>query len=302
MKRAIFALAIVAMMFEQASAILIVSDNFDSYADQAAFAAAWPAIGTVSPTSGVLSTAQASSSPQSIYNPGTLTNSQSRNRRTFSETSTFSASGNLGIGDQLIFSFDMYDSAPVASPARNYVNLQDTTAPGSTNQLVSMGLNNNQTGSNSGGQYYMARILGFAPPSVDPDGGPNELAGLTSGAYFKLNDFGVGLRSLGWHSLKVILSTDDGLSTDYAFYVDSVLAERVSNVGTSASIRSYDNIALGSGVSNASTGVYWDNVRLEYVTAAVPEANAFVAIAMVSVFSLGAVWIRKWRTQSVTDV
>ncbi len=301
MKQTILALAIVALTFEQASAVFVLSDNFDSYANQAAFEAAWPAIGTTAPLSGVLSTTQASSSPNSIYNPGTTTGSQSRNRRAFSETSTLSTSGNLGIGDQLIFSFDMYDSAPAASPARNYVNLQDSTAPSATNQLVAMGFNNNQTGGNSGGQYYMGRILGFSPPTVDPDGGPNEAGTLGSGAFFKLNDFGVGLRSLGWHNLKVILSTDDGLSTDYSFYVDNALAERVSNVGTTASIRSYDNIALGSGLSNASTDVYWDNVQLEYIPAAVPEANAFAAIAMVGLVSLGAVWIRKWKAQPARE-
>lgn len=302
MKRAVFALAIVALTFEQASAVFVVSDNFDSYANQAAFEAAWPATGTVTPLSGELSTLQSSSPSKSIRNPGTVSNSQSRNRRSFTETNTLSTSGNLGIGDQLIFSFDMYDSAPTASPARNFVNLQDTTAPSLTNQLVAMGLNNNQSGANSGGQYFMARILGYTPPTVDPDGGANELAGLTSGAFFKLNDFGVGLRSLGWHNLKVVLSTDDGLSTDYSFYVDNTLAERVSNVGTAASIRSYDNISLGSALSNASTEVYWDNVQLQYIPAAVPEANAFVAIAMVGFVSLGAVWVRKWKAQPASEV
>lgn len=301
MKRAVFALAIVALTFEHASAVFVVSDNFDGYANQAAFEAAWPAIGTVAPTSAVLSTTQASSPTQSINNPGTASNGQYRNQRTFSETSTFSSNGNLGIGDKLIFSFDMYDSTPTGNPARNYSNLQDG-AGGSTNQLVAMGFSNNQLGSYSGGQYYMARIVGYTvPTTADPDGGPAETVG-GSGAFFKLNDFGVGSRSLGWHNLKVILSTDDGLSTDYSFYVDNTLAERVSNVGSSASIRSYDSIILGSGLSNASIGAYWDNVQLQYIPAAVPEANAFVAIAMVGLVSLGAVWVRKWKAQPASEV
>ena len=88
------------------------------------------------------------------------------------------------------------------------------------------------------------------------------------------------MRSLGWHNLKVVLSTDDGLSTDYAFYVDSVLAEKVSNVGIAASIRSYDNIALGSGLSNASTEVFFDNVRLEYVPEPATIALAGVLLGL----------------------
>ena len=77
---------------------------------------------------------------------------------------------------------------------------------------------------------------------------PPKSGTLGAGAYFKLNDFGVTARSTGWHNLKVVMSTDDGLSTDYEFYVDNVFAERVSNVGTAASIRSYDNITIGSGL------------------------------------------------------
>ncbi len=165
-------------LFSTSRAALIVNDNFDGYANQAAFEAVWVPIGTVAPLSGALSTTQASSPTQSVYNPGTTTSSQSRNQLIFAETSTLSSSGNLGIGDTLTWSFDFYDSTPTGSPQRNSANLQDSTAPGSTNQLVSMGFNNNQTGANSGGQYYMARILGYTvPTTADPDGGPNESVG-----------------------------------------------------------------------------------------------------------------------------
>lgn len=264
-----------------AQGAMIVNDNFDSYASQAAFEAVWVPIGSTAPISGALSTAQAASSPNSVQNPATATNSQSRNQATFAETSTLSSSGNLGIGDTLTWSLDYFDSSPTTSPQRNYANLQDTTAPSGTNQLIALGLNNNQSGANSGGQYYMARILGYTvPTTADPDGGPAESVG-GSGVFFKLNDFGVGLRSLGWHNLKVVLSTNDGLSTDYAFYVDNQLAERVNDVGTAASIRSYDNIRLGSGLSNGNTEVFFDNVQLDYA-AAVPEPGIAVLLAVAS--------------------
>lgn len=247
---------------QSSSAAIIVNDNFDSYANQAAFDAAWAPIGSVAPLSGELSTAQASSPTNSIRNPGTATNSQSRNRLTFAE------SGAAAVGTSLVFSFDYYDSSATAAPSRNYVNLQDTTAPGSTNQLLSLGLNNNQTNANSGGNYYMARILGYTVPTIDPDGGANESV-TGSGIYFKLNDFATSpVRSAGWHNLKVVISTDDGASTDYAFYVDNILAETVSNVGTAASLRSFDNIALGSGLSNGNNEVFFDNVSFATV---VPE-------------------------------
>lgn len=255
-------------------AAVIVNDNFDSYADQAAFEAVWTPIGTVAPLSGELSTAQASSATQSIRNAGTATNSQSRNRLTFAET------GTVDLWNRLVFSFDFYDGAPTGAPQRNYVNLQDSTAPGSSNQLVSLGLNNNQTGANSGGQYYMARILGYTVPAADPDGGPAESV-TGAGIYFKLNDFANSpTRSLGWHNLKVEISTDDGISTDYAFYVDNILAERVDNVGAVGSLRSFDNIALGSSLSNGNTEVFFDNVRLELVPEPASLALATLALGL----------------------
>lgn len=277
---------LVAASLSVAHGAMIVNDNFDFYANQAAFEAVWVPIGTVAPLSGALSTAQASSPTNAIQNPGTATSNQSRNQLVFAETSTLSSSGNLGIGDTITWSFDYYDSAPTASPQRNYANLQDSTAPSATNQLVAMGLNNNQTGANSGGQYYMARILGYTvPTTADPDGGPAESVG-GSGAYFKLNDFGVGLRSLGWHNLKAVISTNDGLSTDYEFYVDNQLAERVSDIGSNTTIRSYDNIRIGSGLSNSNTEVFFDNMKLEYV--AVPEPSCALLIGLATCLIMSA--------------
>jgi hypothetical protein len=288
MKKLLLAAAIAALISNNASAVLIVNDNFDGYSNQAAFQTAWPAIGSSATNpSALLSSAQSASAPNSIHVPGTAANNEYRNRRTFAESGTISVTQNI------VWSFDFFDTAPAASPQRNFSNLQDTTAPSATNQLIAMGMNNNQTAANSGGNRYMARILGYTvPTTADPDGGPTESVG-GAGAFFKLNDFGAGLRSAGWHNLRVVMSTDDGLSTDYSFYVDNVLAERVNNVGTLASIRSYDNIAIGSGLSNGSTAAFFDNMRLELV--AVPELGSFAAMGAVGLMSAGAVWIRKLR-------
>jgi hypothetical protein len=303
MKKLFLAVAIVALVSDRASAVLIVNDNFDGYANQAAFEAVWTAIGTttdVTKKSAQLSTGQSVSAPNAVFVPvsttATSTSTEFRNRDTFTDTPI------LAIGTKVVWSFNFFDSPAAAgttsNPQRNYANLQDTTAPGGTNQLISMGLNNNQLNSVSGGAFYMARILGFSPPTTDPDGGPTEGGTLGAGAYFKLNDFGAGARSQGWHNLKVEISTNDGLSTDYSFYVDNVLAERVNNVGTTASIRQYDNIVIGSGFTNGGINAYFDNMQLEFVP--VPEAGAFIAMSMVGLISAGAVWIRKRRVGQPT--
>jgi hypothetical protein len=75
--------------------------------------------------------------------------------------------------------------------------------------------------------------------------------------------------------------------------VDNQLAERVSNVGTAASIRSYDVIRIGSGLSNGNTEAFYDNMRLEFI--AVPEAGSFIAMGLVGLISAGAVWFKKRR-------
>jgi hypothetical protein len=272
-----FSLLAAGLISSAPASTIHLNDNFDGYANQAAFQAAWPAIAGTAPQSAELSTAQAVSAPNSIRVPGTATTGQSRNRRSFADTNA------LVVGNEkLVWSFDFYDSSPTTSPARNYSNLQDTTAPSLTNQLIAMGFNNNQSNSNSGGAYYMARILGYTvTTSADPDGGPAEAGTLGSGAFFKLNDFGVGLRSLGWHNLKVEISTDDGIATDYAFFVDGILAEKVSNVGTV--LRQYDNITLGSGVSNASTEAFFDNVLLYTV----PEPSSLVLVSLLGLTLAG---------------
>jgi hypothetical protein len=157
-----------------------------------------------------------------------------------------------------------------------------------------MGLSRNQFPDDSGGNRYMARVQGHAHAAVDPDGGPDEHAnGTTPGAFFKLNDTGAALRGedAAWHNLKVVISTSDGATVDHAYYVDNVLAETVSGVGP---VQQYSVIRVGSALPNGA-GAFYDNVRLEFVAAAVPEAGAIVAMSLVGLLSAGAVWMRKRR-------
>lgn len=244
----------------------LVNENFDGYLNQAAFEATWAPIGTVAPVSAALATEQASSSPQSVRVDGTATTGQQRNQLQFTET------GLINSLTSIIFSFDFFDANPAAAPYRQHSYLQDGLSAVSTGQIVGMGLNNNQLFGNSGGNFYMARILGYTPLLADPDGGPNEDGTLGSGTFFKLNDFANSVpRSGGWHNLKVVISTDDGLSADFDFFVDNILSERVSNVGGVSQLRSYDVIRLGSGLSNGGYTAWYDNFKVE--VAVVPEPS-----------------------------
>ena len=132
-----------------------------------------------------------------------------------------------------------------------------------------MGLNNNQTSAANGGNYYMARILGY---------NPNETGATTAGSFFKLNDVGAPLRSTGWHNLSVVIS-----DVDFRFYVDGILSETVLQAGT---LRSYDHIRLGSGLSNAGVDSYFDNVRVEVVTVPEPGMAALLGLGFSGLIAL----------------
>jgi hypothetical protein len=290
MKNALFFVAVFWLHSGRVLGALLVDDNFDSYENQLQFEAVWAPIGTLEPISGRISTGQAASAPNSAEIEPTTEVGTHRNQLTFAPTPL------LGIGDQLVWSFDFFDKFPIGLPRSNYAELQTVAAPAVSpaGQLISMGLNSNQFQDDSGGNRYMARILGHTPTAVDPDGGPNESAGGTGeSAFFKLNDTGAALRGddPAWHNLKLVISTSDGTTVDHAYYVNNVLAETVSGVGP---VQQYSVIRLGSGLPNGQ-GAFYDNMRLEYVPAAIPEAGSLAAVGLVSALSACAVLARKRR-------
>ncbi len=86
----------------------------------------------------------------------------------------------------------------------------------------------------------------------------------------------------------MVLTTTNGTSTDYNFYVDNILSKTITGVGTT--LRLYDNIALGSGLGNASNAAYYDNFSLVY---AVPEASSFLAVGAVGMLFAAARRLRR---------
>jgi PEP-CTERM motif-containing protein len=283
------AFAILVIGRSTAQAVVIFEDNFDSYTTQAEFEAVWPVYnccGATSPaTSAVFSQEQAKSPANSIQVPAnSTTNNLNRNMHSFADVGT-GGPGNpdgkgfllFNAGEKAVFSFDFYDSNAAAAPYRQYSELRDATEWGAgTNQLIGMGLNNNQSTSNSGGNYYMARILGYTPfTTTDPEGGPAESVA-AAGSYFKLNDFGTSvLRSTGWHNLKVELTKNatNGNAVDFAFSVDDQLSERVTGIGLT--LRTWDMIVLGGGLSNGNNAAWFDNFHFEFNTAPTPQAGDF---------------------------
>lgn len=228
---------------------VLVNDNFDGYSDQAAFLAAWPQVGAT--VSGTLTSLQSDSAPNSINYATTA----QRNERSFAETGVATALNTI------TFSFDFYDANSAASPYRQYANLQDGASPSSGGQLISMGLNNNLTSPADGGNFFMARILGY-----------------NANAYFKLNTDPLLLRTTGWHNLAVTISDQD-----FKFYVDGSLAETVPQTGLT--LRSYDVVRLGSGLSS-TTEAYFDNVLVQVNPVPEPTVAALAGIGICALIGL----------------
>lgn len=214
----------------EAQSTILLSDSFDSYADSNALSNVWTEV-LVTKVTGTLTNTTNVTAPNSVSYDAT---GNQRNGRSFVET------GLPATTNVITFSFDFYDSNAGAAPYRQYANLQDGAIPGSGG-LVAMGLNNNQTSAENGGNYYMGRILGYTPSDT----------GGSSGSFFKLNDASAPLRSTGWHNLKVIFT-----HAEFKFYVDNILSKTVTNTVT---LRSYDVVRLGSGLTS-TTIANFDNV------------------------------------------
>jgi len=235
-----------------AKAAILLQDNFDSYIDQAAFNAAWPNVATPN-VSGTLTNAQAVSLPNSVN----YQTSAQRNERTFTESGTPTAA------NPITFSFDFFDTNGGLAPYRQFTDIQDGLSPALSGQLIAMGLNNNMSLTADGGNYYMARILGY-------DGAVG-LSGGGAGQFFKLNAPGAPTRSTGWHNLKAVIT-----DTQISFFVDGIpSATEVTNV---AATRSFDVTRLGSGLS-ATAQAYFDNISIDNDPAPpVPEPASLLLV------------------------
>jgi hypothetical protein len=224
--------------------VVLMQDNFDSYANQAAFNAVWPA--TVG-TGGTLSTAQANSSPNSVLDAATP--ATSRNDRSFTATTP-------APGSPLQFQFEFFDSNGGAAAYRQVSSLISGAGTAS-GQLVSLGLSNNIAST-----LYMARVLGF-------DGGNG------SGAFFQLA--GTPTRSTGFHLLEAIVSTD-GTTNSINFFVDGTPS---TTVATGFTLRAYDSVRLGSGLTSAQPAAF-DDVLVQ-VPSALPEPTSLALLGLAGV-------------------
>ena len=219
-----------------------MQDNFDSYADQAAFIAAWPSATTAQLQ---LSTANFQSPGQSIFSNGDLAR---RSTRTF-------AAQNGTASNPLVAEFWM-DVPTTNSNARQYSEVRsyasDTCLVGALEDLFAIG------------------IFNAAPATPGFFQGRAAFSGVaTTGGWFNLTV----PRTAGWHRFTMEFVGANTVN----YYVDGVLGASV--VDTSGGIFSLDCFALGSGVSSNPTApqnAYYDDVKIEVT----PEPSSLALLGL----------------------
>jgi len=222
----------------------LLYDNFDGYADQAAFGAAWN-VGVVGGGT-TLSLDQSYSASQSVLQ-GVAAQQSARD---FTPTSGSNA-------QPLEWSFRFYDSTQEAN-LRQFATIRDNSP--ALAQLVAIGAYNDSTLTKNLftglsvtaadlNTYYACRVA-FAP-------GPN---------WFILNTEGVPTRSTGWHELKAVFS-----DTTVDLYVDGVLGMADIQYASAAGAITFDRVTVGSGLSSANGVAYYDDVLVQLV----PEPSSF---------------------------
>lgn len=251
MKKVVFALVMVTMTATVASGAIIFQDNFDGYADQAAFNAAWNV--SLVGGGGILSTEQAFSPSQSIKQD--LTAKQSG-------TSIAACWGTDA--QPLEWSFEFYDSTQAAN-LRQFASFRDLS--GGLAQLVAIGAYNDTTLTKNrytGSSASMADLNTYYACRVLYQGGPG---------WFILNGPGAPTRSTGWHELKAVFK-----DTTVEFYVDGVnaLSGLTTQYANSVGSVSFDTVLVGSGLSSPNGVGYYDNVLVNQV----PEPAVAVLLGL----------------------
>ena len=240
-------LAVLAALAIPASAAVILQDNFDSYADQAAFEAAWPKTAATTGSS-TLSTEQIHSAAYSVKTlttgSGTLTQSNYRN---------FGVEADGSDAQPLVADFWMYW---VSGATRTFNAIRAYSGAGfgqgTLDQICAIGAYNAVTapGEVFNGNKWQGRVAfgsGVGWFNLDAAGSPN--------------------RSEGWHKFSVVVK-----SSTVDFLVDDVLGRSFSR-GT---ITTFDTFVIGSGLSSAGFAAYTDDLNIEQV----PEPASLALLAL----------------------
>jgi hypothetical protein len=245
----LIALAIVSALAACAGATVIIQDNFDSYADQAAFEAAWPKDTTLSaPNSLALSSAQSHSPSQSAFQEGNVTR---RNYKLFGQE--------VAPSDTQPLNAEFWMLVPeVNSNSRLYCEVRGYAGTGlgdgALQEIFAIGMTNVLTG---GAPFFQGRIA---------------FAGLPNNGWINLNLPGAPGRTPGWHKFNIEAKGAGVVN----YYVDGILSGTLTDTSP---IASFDTFMLGSGLTSNPTApqsAYYDDVLVQ----SIPEPASLALLVL----------------------
>jgi hypothetical protein len=230
-----------------ARATIIMSENFDSYADTAAMSAVWT--GTV----GTLSNTLSYSPNNSAAHPGGAVRIYAPGIGTATPTAT----------QNLVLTAKIYDDALVAND-RITVGLRTGANP-----LFEMGRHNTFTAPPTGTNTYGIRALSLGngiSPSPDWRAFPNGSGGAIPA-------------TAGWHTYEATFSIANGLTVTLDLLSDGTIDSTLHFSGNGTSpFGNFTDLRFGgpSNSSSAGGGANFDDIRLELV----PEPSSFLMIGL----------------------
>jgi hypothetical protein len=209
---------------------VVFSDNFDNYVDQAAFNVAWPSLdGCVQPTHTTLSRDTAASCQQSALEPGSTTNTPCR--------TVHNLGAYLDGSDDVPLTLTVWMKSTATAGANNYVELRSNRASdGALQQLLAIGMYNAVAG---GATLYQGREA----YGTRPDG--------TVVNWFNID--GATRTANTWVKLQIKVKTS---TVDFIVNGTSIHTEPRTNTVL------FNNIVIGSGLSNNGVSAYYDNLGL----------------------------------------
>lgn len=246
-------------------------DNFDSYANQAAFNSVW-AVDTGVAGTLALRTDISYSAPNAI--------SQS----TTAATRLWTSLGSSIQGSLLDFSYEFYYTGNGTRDFAQVYSRAGTAWTSGLNGALSFGTFNTTTAGR-----YSARFTSATPANgaIFGDGATIISTSDTTG-WFAL----AGTRTTGWHLMEVRGAVDTAHTgrAIYSFYVDGVLGGSVANAPDSA----FGFGVLG-GANSTGTGTAVDVARYDnFSVSAIPEPST-IALSLLGGFGLAAGVISRRR-------
>ncbi|HOW17407.1 MAG TPA: PEP-CTERM sorting domain-containing protein [Phycisphaerae bacterium] len=242
-------------------------DNFDSYADQAAFQAAWPTWST-NGTSMQLIQGFGQSDSQCISGVAPA-NNQGWNYHNLNSFTDYKPAPGAVVSWQVSF-YDTDPTLPLSpNPGRNFFHMRaygDANGPG-------MPVNYTDPAPAKGLQGLVALGL-YESASTQYGGGPGGRGHYAYRLYYGgLNSWyaTAALRTQGWHTMRMDLDAD---AMQARIWVDGVLDATVP-LTDSAKLYAFDGIVAGSGLTSAGYDVAFDDVAVSVT----PEPATLLMLA-----------------------